>query len=90
VGRGPFVFSGSAQPGWLLGQPATPQALSNLLTGGSWTAGGVSPWFVGAFVTTNNAGTAITVGPGTPQLGFSWTYGTSLQNLIEFFTLHGP
>jgi hypothetical protein len=47
VGRGPFVFSASAQPGWVLGIPSIPSVLGGLLTGGSWTVGGISPLFMG-------------------------------------------
>ena len=49
-------------------------------SGGEHDAG----WYGGVFVTTNAAGTAVTLGPGTPQLGGSWTYSTTWNNLVNW------
>ena len=85
VGRGASIVSGSATPGWMLAQPATPQSLNALLTGGSWTAGGSTSLFAGGFTTTNSSGTAVMAGPATPQYGFSYTVSTSASSLWSWF-----
>jgi RHS repeat-associated protein len=81
VGRGATIVSLSGTPGWVLGQPATPQTLNGLLTGGSWTSGGSTSFYTGGFTTTNASGTAVMAGPATPQYGFSYTVSTTVSNL---------
>jgi hypothetical protein len=91
LARGATVVSLSATPGWVLGQAATDQTLNGLLTGGSWTAGGSTSAFVGAFAATNSAGTALMAGAASPQYGVSWTFSASVSGIFGWLgSLFGP